>query len=430
MKTARMPAWGVVVMTVVVASILPSTGCKEQSLEQLLERRNYKAAEELCEKKEGDEKRKCDKTIAAYYLDDGLYEKAAFYYDKAGETIDVINCYYRGNLVAEAEEYCTKQTGTAKIRCAAHLARNFYLGAKPDKAALYYEMAKDDRMTRWVRGRAPVFQLLETIEKNRDMKITPEIRTELKGIAGTLRSYIYMESYVTWPYGEKTDMDKRAARTCEKAVRMIEETAAPAFFKKLKDTVSTSQWSGKRFRALSFPHAELDSLVKLIRYLHNIARYRYFFTKYSPDPPDAGTKKETNYEAVYTAALTRAEGLFETIDIAEGVTDENRLKVLEGDLSIDLDIIAYVSSLLDNLEIRIGDIQTRGKQYGKRLKTEAAVKKSEKLFRDFIALTGRVLAAVGKEEFETANDMLTTGYESIKNELTVKSKKNTAKRNN
>jgi len=235
---------------------------------------------------------------------------------------------------------------------------------------------------------------------------------------------------VTWPHGEKTDTDKRAARACEKAVRMIEETAAPAFFEKLKDTLSTSQWLGKGSRALSFHLAELDGLVKLLQYLHNIARYRYFFTKHSPDPPETGTKKETDYEAVYTVALTRADGLFETIDAAGGVTDENRLKVLEEDLSIDMDIIAYVSSLLDNLEIRIGDIQTRGKQYGKRLNTEAAVKKSEKLFRDFIALTGRVLAAVGKEEFQAANDMLTTGYESIKNELTVKSKKNTAKRNN
>lgn len=428
MKTTRIGSWSVVMMMVVaIVSILPSAGCKERNLEQLLERRNYEAAGKLCEKKDGDEKKNCYKTIANYYLHDELYEKAAFYYDKAGETIDVIDCYYRGNLIAEVEEYCAKQTGTTKIKCAAHLARNFYLNAKPDKAARYYEMAEDDRMTQWVRGRTPVFQLLETIEKDRDTKISPETKTKLKEIAGTLRSYIYMESYVTWPHGENTETDKRAARTCEKAVRMIEQTAAPAFFEKLKDTLSTSQWPGKRFREISFHHAELDGLVKLVQYLHNIARYRHFFTKHSPDPPETGAKKETGYEAVYTVALTRADGLFETIDAAEGVTDENRLKVLEEDISIDMDIVAYISSLLDNLEIRIGDIQTRGKQYAKRLKTEAAKKKSEKLSRDFIALTGRVLAEVGKEEFEAANEMLTTGYESIKNELTVKSKRNTAR---
>lgn len=419
MKIKYILAWSVVLIT----WILVSAGCKEKNLEQLLESRNYKAAEKLCEKTEGEEKKKCSRTIASYYLHDDLYGKAAYYYDKAGEYIDVIDCYYRGNLVAEAETYCANQTGDIKKECAANLARKFYLGGIPDKAVVYYQMARDDVMARWVAGRTPVFQLLDTIEKGREKQKTQETRTKTKNIAGTLRAYIYMEKYVKWPYGEKTGPDQRAARTCEKTVRLIEETAAPVFFEKLKQWITNAQWPEKSTPALSYHHAELDGLVKLVQYIHNIAGYRHFFIKYSPEKPGTGTKKETNYEAVYTVALTRAEGLLETIDVAKGITDGNRLKVYEEDLAIDLDIIAYVSGILDNIEIRIGDIQTRGKRYRKRLETDAAVKTSEKLFREFIALTNRVLAAIGMEKFQEANEMLTTGYETIKNELTVKSKK-------
>ncbi len=426
MNTKQILAWSVVIF----AAILSNAGCKKQSLEQLLERRNYKAAAKLCETKEGEEKRKCNKSVAAYYLGDELFEKAAFYYDKAGEQTEVINCYYRGNLIAEAEKYCTKQTDTVKIKCAAHLARKFYFNRKPTKAVLYYQMAQDHGMTQWVQGRTPVFKLLETIEKDRETIETPEIKTELKHIAGTLRLYIYMEKYTRWPYGEKNKTNQRAARTCEKAVRIIEENAAPTLFDKFKKPTPDSQWTEETIRTISFHHAKLDSLVKLTQYIHNIARYRNFFTKHSPNPPETGKKKETGYDAVFTVALTRADGLFETVEAAEGVTGQKKRDVYEEDLSIDLDIVEYISSLLDNLEIRIGDIQTRGKQYRKRLKTEAAAKKAEKRFRDFIELTARVLDAVGKEEFQEANDMLTTGYESIKKDLTLKRKKNTTKRKN
>lgn len=424
MNMKSIPAWSVLV----ILAILPGAGCKKKNLEQLLERRYYEAAIKLCEKKEGEEKRKCNKTIAAYYLHDDLYENAAFYYDKAGEHLEAINCYYLGNFIAEAETYCAKQTGNTKIKCAAHLARKFYFNRKPDKAVFYYQMAGDDRMTKWVRGRTPVFTLMETIEKKRETEKNPETRTQMKKIAGTLSSYIYMGKYAKWPYGEKTEPDQRAAKICEKAVRLLEETAAPAFFDILKNTLPDPQWPGKNTPVFSFHHARLDSLIKLVQYVHNIAGYRRFFT--TIDSQETKKKKQTDYEAVYTVALTRADGLFETIAVARGVTDEKRLTVYEEDLSIDLDIIEYVSAIMDNLEIRTGDIKTRGKQYHKRLKTEAAKEKSEKLSREFAVLTGRVLGTVGKEEFQEANDMLTVGYETIKTQLTVKVKKTKTKKDN
>ena len=112
--------------------------------------------------------------------------------------------------------------------------------------------------------------------------------------------------------------------------------------------------------------------------------------------------------------------MIETTELADGVNDRQQLKVYEDDLSIDLTIIDYVSSMIDNLEIRIGDIQTRGKQF-KRFHNSAEYKdRSEKLTGEFITLCNRVLQTIGKEEFQEANDLLLKGYESIKNDLTVK----------
>jgi hypothetical protein len=398
-----------------------NSGCKEQNLEQLLEMRKYNAAEKYCEKREGEEKKKCCKTIAAYYYQDDQFEKAALFYDKAGEPVDTVKCLWQGNLIAEAEEYCKKQPGDIKKQCAANLAGKFYYSGNPTKAVDYYQMAEDSEMTAWVQGRTPVFQLVKTIETGWKTIDNPDIRGMMKAVSRALGSYIYMEKYSKWPYGEETESDRQAVVTCEKAIRLMDEKAAPLFMEKIKSTAAGSQWTAENLEMLSFPRARLESLTKLVQYLHNIAGYRGFFAKYTEGTAEtAGEKVNANYAAAYNTALKRAGGLIETVGLADGVTDRKQLKVYEEDLSIDLTVIDYISSMMDNLEIRIGDIQTRGKQYRRYHNDAASKEKSEQLSGDFISLCNRVLQAIGKEEFQEANDLLINGYESIKKELIVK----------
>lgn len=413
----------VIIITII---LFLNSGCKEKNLEQLLEMRKYNAAEKYCEKREGEEKKKCCKTIAAYYYQDDLFEKAALFYDKAGEPVETVKCFWQGNLVAEAEEYCKKQSGEIKKQCAANLAGKFYYSGNPAKAVDYYQMAEDTQMIAWVQGRTPVFQLVETIETDWKTIDNPDIRSLMKAISKALGSYIYMEKYFKWPYGEETESDRQAAVTCEKAIRLMDEEAAPLLMEKIKSIAAGSQWTKENLESLSFPRARLESLTKLVQYLHNIARYRGFFLKYTEGTAETPAENaNVNYAAAYNTALKRAGGLIETVELAGGVTDGKQLKVYEEDLSIDLTIIDYISSMMDNLEIRIGDIQTRGKQYRRYHNNAASKEKSEKLSGEFIILCNRVLQAIGKEEFQEANDLLVNGYESAKNELTVKTREKT-----
>ena len=406
---------------ILITLLFLNSGCKEQNLEQLLEMRKYDAAEKYCEKREGEEKKKCCKTIAAYYYQDDRFEKAALFYDKAGEPVETVKCLWQGNLIAEAEEYCKKQSGDIKKQCAANLAGKFYYSGNPSKAVEYYQMAEDNEMTTWVQGRTPVFQLVKTIETDWKTIDNPDIRTMMKAVSKALSSYIYLEKYTKWPYGGETESDKQATEICDKAIRLMDEKAAPQLMDIIKSISTGSQWTKENLESLSFPRARLESLTKLVQYLHNIARYRRFFAKFTEGAAETSGKNiNTNYAAAYNTALKHAGGLIETIELADGVNDRQQLKVYEDDLSIDLTIIDYVSSMIDNLEIRIGDIQTRGKQF-KRFHNSAEYKdRSEKLTGEFITLCNRVLQTIGKEEFQEANDLLLKGYESIKNDLTVK----------
>lgn len=417
MKKNTIYGCGLILITVLLLSI----GCKEKSLEQLLEMRRYKDAEAFCEKREGEEKKKCCKTIASYYYQDDQFQRAAIFYDKAGEPVETVKCFWQGNMIAEAEEYCRKQSGDIKKQCAANLAGKFYYTGNPDKAVYYYGMAEDTKMTAWVEGRTPVFQLIKAIETDGKTIETPGIRSGMKAISKTLDAYIYMENYIRWPHGEETESDRQAARTCEKAVRIMDEEAAPSLMEKIKVITAGAQWTEENLAALSFPRARLESLTKLVQYLHNISGYREFFAKYTGGTGEtAGEKTNVNYDAAYDTVLKHAAGLIETVGLADGITDLKQLKVYEEDLSIDLTVIDYISSMMDNLEIRIGDIQTRGKQYRKHHKSDGAVKKADQLTGDFILLCNRVLQAIGKEKFQDANNLLIAGYESVKNELTVK----------
>lgn len=420
MKKNTIYTWGCIWGFVLITLFIVNSGCKEKNLEQLLEMRRYNAAEKYCEKREGEEKKKCCKTIASYYYQDDHFQKAAIFYDKAGEPVETVKCLWQGNRVAEAEEYCKKQSGDIKKQCAANLAGKFYYTGNPDKAVYYYQAAEDTEMTAWVQGRTPVFQLVKTIETDWKTIENPDIRSKMKAISKTLNAFIYMEKYIKWPHGEETEPDRQAALACEKAVRLMDEEAAPSLMEKIKVITAGSAWNEENLTALSFPRARLESLTKLVQYLHNIARYRGFFAKYTGETAETGGKINRNYQTAYNTVLKHAEGLFETVGLADRVTDGAQLKIYEEDLSIDLTVIDYISSMMDNLEIRIGDIQTRGKQYRRHYNNDAALKKSEQLSGDFVVLCNRVLEAIGKEKFQEANDLLITGYESAKNELTVK----------
>ncbi|MCP5108841.1 MAG: hypothetical protein GY950_35990 [bacterium] len=380
-------------------------GCKGRSLEQLLAEGKYGAAERYCEKREGKERQECLKTVASFYYGEDNFKQAAVFYGKAGEHIRAVNCFFRGDFISDAEEYIAGLEGGTKKKCAVDLAKKFYLTGNYKKAITYYGVAGDGKMVESVTGKVPVFQLVETAAKRAGTEKDRETRITMRRIKETLKSYIYMDRYLEWSYGEAAEPDRKAAEACRKAVQMVQGEAAPVFIKKLKKV----QWSKKGTRSLSFDHVKLESLINLIHHLRNIARNRKLLSTHSV----------LNYEAAYLNAIKHVGSLFETVEESKGIAG-SALNRYEEDLAIDLETIAYISSMMDNVGLRIRDIQGLAKRFRKIRGDAAAEKVSEKRFNEFIGVCGRVLGAIGKEEYKEANKLLISGYKSIKKELNIK----------
>ncbi len=397
------------IVSLMLLPVIFVTGCKRKSIHRLLAEGKYEEAETFCEKWQGKTQIDCYLIIASHYNEKEKYKKAAEFYDKAGETITALNLYLRADAFSEAESYCQRQTGDIKIQCAAALARRFYIKGNYEKAITYFRTANNNQMAAYVMGKIPVFQLKEKVAEVAKSIKEPGTRTKLANIDRALRAYIYMDNLKKWSHGVKVKPHQQAAKLYEKALKMIETDAAPDFIQKVRKIVSTSQWTPKTLESLDFPGAKLESLIKLAKYINMTADQKKFFNQYAD--------KTSFFDEAYNQSLSHADSLFETIEWAREETGKKVLKDYEEDLSIDINVMDYISNILQNLQIRIMDIEKSSK--GKKKKQA-----SEKLFWDFIAVANEVLHAIGEEKYEEANQLLTSGYQSIKKQLTPDKKNN------
>jgi hypothetical protein len=407
------------VLIPLIILVLPGSGCKRKTIEQLLQRGKVETAERRCEKMKPEEKTGCYKTIALFYLKKDQYKKAAMYYAKAGAHINVINSYFQGNFIREAEKYCADQTGVAKKQCADRLGRKFFIDENPGKAIQYYNIAGETEKVLYIEAKVPVFQLVEQINKKAAEVKDFNLSGKITGLKKALIAYIYMDKYHKWPYHKKSGPYKTAAGIYEDALKMIEDKVVPTFIKTLNN--SNFDWSEKNVRALSFDHFKMESLINLIKHLYHIADKRDFFTKYSvvyQDKSKKGKKgphQSLNYEEAYMKTLDHSKMLLEEIVESNGVKNKERLDDLQHDINLDMQVIDYIASMIDNVKERIDDIHRRSHKLQKSSEDEAVKKKTENLFWDFVAQCNRVLHLIGKEKYQEANDLLISGYGTAKN---------------
>jgi tetratricopeptide (TPR) repeat protein len=408
-------------LILLIILILPGSGCKRKSIEQLLQRGKIEAAESRCQKMKPEDKTGCYKTIALFYLKKDQYKKAAVYYAKAGAHINVINSYLQGDLILEAEKYCAAQTGAAKKQCAARLGRKFFIDENPGKAIQYYNIAGETEKVLYIQAKTPVFQIVDQINKKTAEVKDFNLSGKITGLKKALIAYIYMEKYHKWHYPKKSGPYKTAAGIYEQALKMLEDEVVPTFIKTLNN--SGFDWSEKSVQSLSFDLFKMESLINLIKLLHHIADKREFFNKYSVVYQDKSKteKKEPhrslNYEEAYIKTLDHAEMLLEEIVDSNGVKNKESLEDYQHDINIDMQVIDYIASMMDNVKARIDDIHRRSQKLQKSGKEEAVKKKTEKLFWDFVALCNRVLHLISKEKYQEANDLLISGYGTAKNAI-------------
>jgi hypothetical protein len=396
-----------------------SSGCKRKTIEQLLQRGKVEAAERRCEKMKPEEKTGCYKTIALFYLKKDQYKKAALYYAKAGAHKNVINSFLQGDLIGEAEKYCADQTGAAKKICATRLGRKFFIDENPNKAIQYYNIAGETEKVLYIKAKTPIFQLVDLVNKKAAEKKDPNLSGKISGLKKALVAYIYMEKYHKWPYQKKSGPYQIAAGIYENALKMLEEKVVPTFIKTLNN--SSFDWSEKSVRSLSFDHFKMNSLVNLIQHLHHIADKREFFTEYSIVYQDKSKKEKKeshqsiNYEEAYMKALAHSKMLLEEITESNGVKNKEWIEDYQHDMNIDMRVIDYIASMMDNVKARANDIHRRSQKLQKSSKDEAVKKKTENLFWDFVAQCNRVLHLISKEKYQEANDLLISSYGTAKN---------------
>lgn len=402
-------------------------GLKNKNIEKLMARGDFSGAEAACSDLEGEAKIKCYRALATTHYNEDRYEKAAVLYAKAGAHLNVIGSYYLGDMIAEAEAYCHAQSGETKKKCAHHLAGKFYFNGNYKKALQFYQISKDKNMTAYIEQKVPVFQLMEELDKVVQFKKDHEVRIKLLGFKETLKDYIYMKKFLDWRIESNTETAKLAAAFSKKAVRELEDDAAPVFIEKIE--INTSRgWTPGQITAISFYHVKMASLIRMIKHLHNMAAFRLFFTRNSVVFVESPTKndrektipKDLNYEEAFKKALEHVGIFFKTLADSKEGNDPQWLDDYRHDLGIDMRVVDYVFNMMDNLEIRIVDIKrrsTRFKKAGQDKKRSA--KRADELVQEFLSISNKVLHAIGKGKYNEANQLLTDGYNEIKGKLAL-----------
>jgi hypothetical protein len=397
-------------------------GCRGKSVDRLLQEGKVEAAARRCEKMQAGAQAEGFKKIAAFYLENEQYKKAAAYYAKAGEHNYVINSYFLGDMIPAAETYCAGQTGEAKKQCAARLANKFLINGNYQKALGYYKMAGNSQKVLYIETKTPIFQLVDELEKKTQNEKDPGFRTEINHLKELLTDYlIHTDSYRAWKYARAANPDKEAAAACEKAWDLVENSAVPAVVNRL--TTPALAGAGKDLESLSFHRLKLESLLQLIKGLHKIAGQRKFFTTYSVVYLDKTEKAAVppgpafNYEEAYLAALESAQTLLQAIVESNHPKNKNDTRDYREEIAIDAQTIDYIASMMNNIVIRMNDILLRSQKPGKNSDDKTLKDASARQFRDFSAVCHRVLHAVGKGEYQEANDLLIAGYETAKNHI-------------
>jgi hypothetical protein len=405
MKTSVMK---LLILMLVFITVFHS-GCKKVTVEKLLQQRKFADAEEFCEDLEGEEKKKCLEKVALHYFRDDNFNRAALVYARAGVHSKVISSYLLAKNPAEAEAYCNRQKGETLKRCALQLATVFFRNGNYDRAIHYYLLGGEADKVEIVKAKIPAFKLVEALGK-----VNAAPKTALKGLdipafTDTIKAYIFLDldGYGKWRFGREAETDKTAALDCEKAFKMIETIAAPAFIEHANRALSTPAPTGIELKTLVFDHVRLDSLVNLVKSLFKIGGARKFLNDNSVE----------YFDDVFTKALTHAKGLFGTLEDFEKETDFSLLDDYRNDLEVDIEIIDYISGMLDNIQTRINEIDMRIKKILKKSTSLTLSTESKKQMRSFVAVCSQVLRRIADEDYKTVNKLLLGGYNKAKEEL-------------
>ncbi|MCP4146489.1 MAG: hypothetical protein GY757_01950 [bacterium] len=397
------------------------TGCKKGNLDELLSRQMLTSAEKLCEDLEGEEQNKAYIKIASFYYQESKFQKAAFYFSKAGQHIQTINSLILGDFIKEAEAYCAEQKGDVHKKCALSLARTFYRSGDYEKAISYYKTAGEEERIRLVKSKIPYFKLLNGTEKILEGIKDNTLKRKVISVRNLLREVIFtLDGMREWRRGTEAETDKKAVAYSKKALEVIDGEAASAFFKEVETLLAESEVTLEKVEGLSFSRARLDCLIKLLKLLDRIAVHREFFTTNSevyvdsPDKTVESLTKDYNFEQVYREVLKHTGGLFETIEASKKAASAAELADFKHDLYIDMDILDYIAAMFENIKSRLLDFRKINSRVQKKSKDMELKKQSSDLYWEFVKVSNKVLHLVGKKDYKAANELLLSGYKKTK----------------
>lgn len=418
-----------------ITLLFSTTSCKKASTENLLARGKVEDAVENCEDLEDKARKECFLKVAQFHFQQEQFKKAAKLYAKAEAHDRVINSYLLAKSRADAEAYCKSLEGGGKKQTAVLLARSFYLGGDYDKAIHYFTMAGEMERVKNVRAKIPSFKMVEALEKRQASTQNAAAKRQIADIKETLKEYIYMDRYRKWTLDTGKETDKQAKAAYQKAWAGIDGNAAPSFTGKLRTLLEKEQWSAADLDNLSFDHAWLRDLMTVIKSLDRAAYTRRFFSKYSvvflgnakasTVKPQKDYNKDYNFEESYSKLLSHTSELFKTLKeyMAEKKIDKQLLADYKNDLEVDIEIINYIAGMLVNLQTRIVEIDRRGKRIRKFNDGEAIKIQTETILWDFVAIVNQVMHIMGKGDYQDANQLMLSGYNTARETIAGLEKK-------
>lgn len=403
--------------------------CKKTSTEHLLARGQAEEAAENCEDLEGDARKECFLKVAKFHFQQEQFKKAAQFYARAGAHDRVINSYLLAKSRKDAEAYCSTLDGKNKKQTAVLLARSFYLSGDYEQAIHYYTTAGELDRVKNVKAKIPSFKMVEALEKHEINAIESGVKKQISDFKETLKEYIYMDRYRKWTLEITNETDEQARAAYRKAWAGIDGSAAPAFTTKLKALLEKEHWTAADVEELSFDHSWLRSLMTVIKSLDRAAYTRRFYTKYSVvftgdsdasnKMPDKMPAKDYNFEEAYSKLLSHTTALFKTLDeyAAEKQINKQLIADYKNDVEVDVEIIRYIAGMLVNLQTRVIELERRGKRIRRFNDGEALNTQTETILTDFIAIANQVLHLVGKGDYQAANQLMLSGYNSARDTI-------------
>lgn len=403
--------------------LLMTSGCKRKSVYQLIDENKFKDAETLCAKQEGDEKHSCYVALGRAYYNLKMYEKAAETFEKIDVYTSVIDAYFAGNMSSKAEEYCARQSGSMKSRCSLYLGKTFYRNRDVTKALIYFKQANDLPLVNHVTSRLRAFRLMELLEKqlttinSTSYPNIPDLKTDISDSISNLRSYIYIEKYLNLsvtasngplPKGDKIYTSVLSKINGEYGLSFVEKG------EKLSDAIAMNKISQGLVDDFVYAGKKLDPLVKLLKNLWDMESLRGTFETYS------GKVMKIDYEGAYAKAFSHAEMLLTTLEDMKKVEKGSELADYFNDLSVDSQTVDYIAALMGNMKIRMRDIEDHKKRYLEVKADSTSVQYVDSVYNGFFSSMNEVLKDVANSDYQKANDLLVSSYDSAKKELGIR----------